>query len=125
MFTKGQAKYIFRYLKKYPEYDGGIEGLTEGLTENQVQSLQDYAKILVLQHEELYGDIDIESVELSYEMTRLQARLIEQYIKHEKQNLTYQLDSADEETTRHILGKVKDFDVLLNKAQQAQGERRG
>lgn len=123
MFTTGQAKYIIRYLRKYPDYHGDGSDLVEGLSAKQVQSLQDYAKILLLQHEELYGDV--EGIELDYEMTRLQARLTEQYIKHEKQNLTQQLGGADEETTRQILVRVKELDTLLNKAQQAQGGQRG
>lgn len=123
MFVVGQAKYIFRYLRKYPDYQGDGSDINEGLNAKQVQSLQDYAKILLLQHEELYGDV--ETVELGYEMTRLQARLIEQYIKHEKQNLTQQLGRADEEMTRQILGRVKELDTLLNKAQQSQGGQRG
>lgn len=125
VFTVGQARYIFRYLTTHPGYQGDASDLREGLDERQVQSLQDYAKILQLQHEELYGQWDNETVELSYEMTRLQTRLIEQYIKHEKQNLTLQLSQADDETTRQVLSKVKELDLLLNKAQQAQGGRRG
>jgi DNA primase len=123
MFTAGQAKYIFRYLRKYPDYQGDGSDIIEGLNAKQVQSLQDYAKILLLQHEELYGDV--EDIELGYEMTRLQARLIEQYIKHEKQNLTQQLGRADEEMTRQILVRVKELDTLLNKAQRSQGGQRG
>ena len=123
IFSLGQAKYLFRYIRKYPDYQGDGSDITEGLNQKQMQSLQDYAKILLLQHEELYGDV--EAVELDYEMTRLQARLIDQYIKHEKQNLTQRLDQADEETTRQVLVRVKELDTLLNKAQQAQGGQRG
>jgi len=125
MFVAGQAKYLFRYLRKYPAYIGDASDIVEGLQEKQVQSFQDYAKILVLQHEELYGNIDMESIELRYEITRLQARLIEQYIKHEKQNLMLQLGQADQEMTRPLLVRVKELDTLLNKAQQAQGGDRG
>jgi hypothetical protein len=75
---------------------------------------------LVLQYEELYGDV--ESVELIYEIARLQARLIEQYIKHEKQNLAIQLADADEETTRQLLTKARDLDTLFK---QVQGGKRG
>lgn len=85
-----------------------------------MQSLLDYAKILVLQREELYGNV--ETLELGYEVNRLQARLIEQYIKQRKQQLTAQLDGADEETMRRILTEVKELDTLLH---QSQGGRRG
>jgi DNA primase len=130
MFTRNQARYIFRFLTKHNgyRYQGGAEDaaagpegqLLKGLNSEQVQSLQDYAKILVLQYEELYGDV--ESVELIYEIARLQARLIEQYIKHEKQNLAIQLADADEETTRQLLTKARDLDTLFK---QVQGGKRG
>lgn len=120
MFTTGQAKYVFRYLKQRPDFSGTIADMGNGLTEQQVQSLLDYAKILVLQREELYGNV--ETLELGYEVTRLQARLIEQYIKQRKQQLTAQLDGADEETMRRVLTEVKELDTLLH---QSQGGRRG
>jgi len=118
MFTTGQARYLFRYLRKYPDYRGDGTDITEGLDEKQVQSMQDYAKILLLQHEELYGDV--EAIELDYEVARLQARLIDQYTKNEKQNLMLKLGEADEETTRQLLVRVKELDTLLSKAQQSQ-----
>lgn len=123
MFTTEQGRYVFRFLQKYPGFAGDTAKLTQGLQERQVQSLQDYAKIIALQHEELYGSV--EAAELNYEITRLQARLIEQYIKHEKQNLAAHMASADDETLRQLLTQAKDLDVLLNQAQQAQGGRRG
>jgi hypothetical protein len=55
----------------------------------------------------------------STEVTRLQARLIDQYTKHEKQNLILKLEKADEETTRQLLVRVTELDTLLSKAQQS------
>ena len=123
MFVTREARYLFRYLLKNPDVTDDFERITQGLTDEQVQSLQDYGKILILQHEELYGDV--ENLELDYEATRMQARLTEQYIKHEKQKLMAQLrqsEGADEESTRQILLRVKDLDTLRN---QAQGGQRG
>lgn len=120
MFSTGQGKYIFRYLREHPDFQGAMADMTAGLNEQQVQSLQDYAKILVLQREELYGNV--EALELGYEVNRLQARLIEQYVKQRKQQLMALLGSADEETTRQILTQVKELDTLLS---QSQGGKRG
>lgn len=120
MLVTREARYLFRFLVAHPEVTNDFERITQGLTQEQVQSLQDYGKILLLQHEELYGDV--ENIELDYEITRMQARLIEQYIKHEKQKLMAQLHGADDETTRQILGRVKELDTLRN---QAQGGQRG
>ena len=120
MFSAGQAKYIFRYLRANPDFGGDMTAMFRGLSPEQVQSLQDYAKILLLQREELYGDV--EALELDYEANRLQARLIEQYVKQRKQQLTAQLGSADEATGRHILGQVVELDTVLR---QVQGGKRG
>jgi DNA primase len=121
MFSTGKARHLLNYLMQHQEFRASLHGfsqeldvLTAGLPPEQVQILQDYAKILVLQHEELYGDV--ESLELDYEVTRLQARLIEQYIKYEKQNLTRKLSTADEPTVRQILTQVKELDELRNQA---------
>jgi len=114
MFTTGKARHIIKYLQDHPTFRDDWEALTSGLPDEQVQMLRDYAKILSLQHEELYGDV--EDLELDYEVLRLQARLIEQYIKHEKQNLTQQMNSADDESLRQILTQVKQLDELRNQA---------
>lgn len=121
MFTSGQARYFFRFLRKYPDYQGqpgDISALAVGLDERQVQSLQDYAKIISLQYEELYGDV--ETNELGYEVTRLQAHLIKQYIKYQKQNMTAQMSQADEETYRQLMTQVIELDELLKQVQQAE-----
>ena len=120
MFSLGQAKYIFRYLQANPDFRGEMAAMAEGLSPEQMQSLQDYAKILVLQRDELYGDV--EALELDYEVDRLQTQLTKQYIKQRKQQLTNQLDAADEETGREILKQVVELDTLLR---QVQGGRRG
>jgi len=110
MFITGQASELFNFLKLNPNFTG---------TDNakELQSLAEYAKILVLQYEELYGDLDI--IELRYEAARLQTRLIENYVKTSKQKLTEQLSAADEATTARILNQVKQLDGLLKQAKEA------
>jgi DNA primase len=110
MFNSGQAADLFKFLKDNPEFAGTDSA--KGL-----QSLADYAKILALQYEELYGDLDI--IELRYEAARLQARLIEQYVKTKKQILTGQLNTTDEASTAKILEQVKQLDLLLKQAKEA------
>jgi DNA primase len=80
--------------------------------EDLVQNLADYAKILVLQFEELYHDL--EYLELRLEAARLQARLIEHYVKTKKQTLARELTDADEEATQTLLAQVKALDQLLS-----------
>jgi len=110
MFISGQASELVVFLKTNPGFSG---------TDNakELQSLAEYAKILLLQYEELYGDLDV--IELRYEAARLQARLIEQYVKTKKQKLTEQLSEADEDTTEQLLQQVKQLDMLLKRAKEA------
>lgn len=110
MFATGDAKQLFDFLHTYPDFAGSEDA-------HELQSLVDYAKILVFQYEELYSDRDI--VELRYEAARLQARLIKQYVRNQKQKLTEQLQDADEAATAVLLGRAKELDALLNLAKES------
>ena len=78
-----------------------------------LQPFADYVKILQLQYEALYQDLDL--TELRYEVGRLQARIIVQYIQNQKKILSTQLKSANESDTNNLLTRVKELDALLNK----------
>lgn len=78
-----------------------------------MQNLENYDKIVALEYEELYQGLEL--TELRYEAARLQARLIEQYVKTEKAKLVTQLSSADESATQVLLGHVRDLDNLLRR----------
>lgn len=78
-----------------------------------VQSLGDYAKILLLQFEELYSSVD--TLELQYEASRLRAKVVEYHVKQQKTKLSKKLgDTADSEHQK-ILSEVKKLDQLLKK----------
>ena len=67
---------LLKFLKKNPDFKG---------KPNEVEALQpiaEYVKIVSLLYEELYQGLELN--ELHYEAARLQARLIEQFIKTEK-----------------------------------------
>ncbi|MDB5163387.1 MAG: primase [Candidatus Saccharibacteria bacterium] len=81
------------------------------LTAAPLQALGDYVNILVFQFEQLYKGL--EPLELRYETARLQARLIEQYVKNQKLTLAEAMRSADEATTDQLLTRAKELDVLL------------
>jgi DNA primase len=82
-----------------------------GQQASTVQSLLDYVKIESLLYEELYQGLELN--ELHYEAARLQARLVEVYVKYQKQSLAEQLDTADDKQTRELLLKAKRYDELL------------
>lgn len=76
-----------------------------------VQSFRDYVKILGLQYEELYQGL--EYTELQYEAARLQARLVETFVKSKKQVISTKLEDADEAATQRLLAEARDLDNLL------------
>jgi hypothetical protein len=82
-----------------------------------LQPIADYVKILLLQYETLYQDID--TLELRYEASRLQARLIEQYVKNQKRQLIDQMQTANDKEADELLGKVKYLDNLLKQVKEA------
>lgn len=113
MLQDGPARELLKFLAAHPEFSGKPDEL-------KVQNLAEYAKILVLQYEELYQGLEL--LELRYEAARLQARVVEQFVKHEKQMLVAELGNADEATTQNLLERAKQLDILLR---QAKGGKHG
>jgi DNA primase len=99
------ARKLLVFLQENPDYVVGP------MPDKRLQSVSDYIKILVLQYEELYGDL--EQLELHYEASRLQAQLIQHYVKLQKQDLALRLHQADDSTTAQLLEEVKQLDKLL------------
>jgi DNA primase len=77
----------------------------------QLQPIIDYVKVLLFQYEQLYADV--ETVELKYEVDRLEARLIEQYVKMQKQRIVHRMQTADDAETNTLLEQAKKLDNLL------------
>ncbi len=82
-----------------------------------VQNPEDYGKMLVLLYEELYQDLDI--VELRYEATRLQIRLIEKYVNSQKTKLAQTMRVSNETETKNLLKQARELDSLLNSTKGA------
>jgi DNA primase len=105
MLIGDQAKALHAFLQEHPDLEG------DPATATKLQPLADYVKILLLQYEELYDTVELS--ELRYEATRLQAKLIEQYVKMQKQRLVQKLQSASEAETNELLEQVRKLDHLL------------
>jgi len=103
MFARPESKQLLEYMKAHPDMPG-LKG---------VQSLQEYGKMLLFEYEELYQDL--EPTELAYEAARLTARLVETFVKQQKQLLAARLTGADEANTESLLERVKRLDALLNR----------
>jgi DNA primase len=103
------GRQLLEFLKTHPDFDGKDV--------KSVQNLSDYVKIQSLVYEELYQGLELN--ELHYEAARLQARLIEQYVKTQKVLLARQMEDADESATQALLTQAKKYDNLLNKVKGA------
>lgn len=109
MLYTADGKDLLKFLKSHPVFDGKDV--------SAVQNLADYVKIESLLYEELYQGLELN--ELHYEAARLQARLIEQFVKTEKAKLSQELETADDAATRALLSQAKSYDALLNKVKGA------
>jgi hypothetical protein len=67
--------------------------------------------MLSLLFEELYQDLEL--TELHIEATRLQAHLVDQYVKIQKGRIVHELQIADETRRGELLSKVVKLDQLL------------
>ncbi len=105
------AQQLLQFLEENPEFAGDVS------VAMALQPLGDYVKILLLQYEALYQDLEL--IELRYEAARLANRLIELYVKNQKRELSNQLQSADEAETQRLLTKAKQLDNLLKQMKEA------
>ncbi len=110
MLYDDDARELLQFLKKNPDFDGkdGLKG---------VKDVADYVKIESLLYEELYQDLELN--ELHDEAARLQARLIENFVKTQKKKLAIEFGAADQTATRELLGQSKKYDELLKKVKGA------
>lgn len=110
MFIHKDAKQLFGFLQKYPEFDGQgakIEGL---------QQIKNYVKIITLQFEELYAGVEM--LELQYEAARLRTKLVELFVKDQKKQIVRQMETSAEAEQTHYLEKVRELDQLLKRTKE-------
>jgi DNA primase len=105
LFTDNAQKLLV-FLKTHPDFHGQLDQ-AKGL-----QSLSDYVKIETVLYEELYQGLELN--ELHYEAARLQARLVEAFVKTQKAQLAQELSTANDAVTHDLLQQAKSYDQLLN-----------
>ncbi len=110
MLSEEPAKQLLQFLKSNPSFN-----LKDGMS--KLPKLADYVKMLLLLYEELYQDLEF--LELQYEVTRLQVRLIEQYVKSQKAIIAEQFEAASEADTQKLLKNAKELDNLLKIAKES------
>lgn len=109
---EGQA--LVTFLQAHPDFDGSIAAQKELLQSSKVQNLSDYVKMLTLQYETLYQNID--DTELGYAIHQLKVRLIRQYVEGKKAELRTKMS---EETEHGLLEQMRNLDLLLKDNQGA------
>ncbi|HEV7453640.1 MAG TPA: DNA primase [Candidatus Saccharimonadales bacterium] len=102
MLAEEQAGDLLTFLREHPDFAG------EASKAAAWRPLADYGKMLSLLFEELYQDLEL--TELHYEATRLQAHLIDQYVKLQKARIAREMHTADDS---RIAG-LQELDKKLN-----------
>lgn len=110
MLTEEPAKTVLKWLQSNPEAKLG-KTLPMSL-----HDIGDYVRVLTLEYEELYQRLEL--VELRYEAARLQVRMIEHYVKRQKEPLSASLRSASDSQADSLLQKAKTLDELLKKSKE-------
>ncbi len=111
MLPEKQAQELLAFLQKHPDFSIKKD-------QKKIPSTSsDYVKILLLLYEQLYQGL--ETLELRYEAARLQARLIDHYVKVKKGELSAQMHIADEAQMDALLKEAKALDILLRSTKEA------
>lgn len=108
MLPQESAQTILQYLQAHPDFDGKITPL--------LQPIADYVKILSLQYEALF--IDLDEHEARYTANRLRIRLITMFVKIKKSQIAEALQTADESSSQKLLARAKALDNLLKTSQE-------
>ncbi|MBP9761479.1 DNA primase [Candidatus Saccharibacteria bacterium] len=107
MFTDDDARTAFEFLAEHTDFDG--------TDPEEVRQIAEYGKILSLVYETLYQDV--EPMELRAEAERLQADLIRQYVRMQKQTIVAKLQNATTDEAQKLLRRASNLDVLLRNNQ--------
>jgi hypothetical protein len=105
MFSNSDQVEVLNHLKSKPEYR------LSSSTFKELNKVEDYVKMLMLQFETLYQNLS--KSELVLEAKRLRDRLITRYVKKQKALLSEEMQNADSKKTLELLNKAKKLDQLL------------
>ena len=116
MLATDDGKALLNFLLTNMDFDGDPTKLKE------LKNILDYVRMLALQYETLYQELD--HVELTYEAQRLQVRLVERYVKANKNELSEILKTSNDSQTQTMLEKAKKLDELLKSAKENINEKK-
>jgi len=101
IFTEGPQRDVANFIKQNPDFKGGNTAPVA------LRPVADYVKIILLQFEEVYNNLPPDDLRVQAE--QLKHRLIDRYVKLEKEKLANQMKSANE---KDIVDLVKKADKL-------------
>lgn len=107
MLLEEDARELLTYLQANPDFDGRMSDVP------QLKKINEYIKIVSLQYETLYQDLD--DADLGQEAKRLRTRLIEQYVKTRKAEIARDLHDADDAATAALLAQARELDLALKR----------
>lgn len=110
MFSEEKARIVFNFLRDNRDFDGDLAKASD------LQPISDYVKILGLQFEELYGEIEM--TELQYEAARLRATVVNHFVKKQNQIIRRKLANADEKEAADLLARVNKLNQLLKRTRE-------
>lgn len=110
MLPQDTARQLLEYLQAHPEFDGNLSKAP------LLKDIADYVKIVALQYEALFNDLD--EHEARYTANRLRIRLIDMFVKTKKVQIAEALQDSDEATSQKLLARAKALDSLLNSSQE-------
>jgi DNA primase len=102
MLAEDNAKELLQFLEANPDFNG------EPATAASLRPLADYVKMLSLLFEELYQSREV--TELHGEAARLQAFVVERYVKSQKARIAHELQNADQDR----ITQLQELDIKLN-----------
>ncbi len=112
-FLNQESKTLFELLKKHSDLD--YETIINKSNDSEWKNIVDYVKILSLLYDEKYRSISLE--DLHYEANFLKIRLIDNYVKYQKEIFKKDVlnNQLNEEDSIKILKKIDKLNQLLNK----------
>ncbi len=113
VFIQEDSINIYSLLSKTPDFD--FNKSKAKLTEFNIST--DYVKIIVLLYEELYQKLDLDS--LYYEASFLRLRLVDNYVKSQKDDIQEKLLLANDTEVEALLKNVNNLNTFLNKIKRS------
>jgi DNA primase len=107
-FSKNGSRELLAFLKKNPDFKGDPK------IASALQQIGDYVKIITLQFEELYQDLDLS--DLREQAINLKHRLIDRYVKIQKHKLAQAMAQAKSETElKNLVQKADKLNELIKR----------